>query len=131
MVLGINITLNQYNVLFFMYFFIVFYYLFKKVSLARHEDCENAPYAEHSSVQVINEEDAVRAIYECEEGYELSGSRELICDVDTDLWDVEPPKCAKGLYNKHFFIHLYILYICNIRTYLGQNVSDTHTREGQ
>lgn len=65
------------------------------VSLARHEDCENAPYAEHSSVQVINEEDAVRAIYECEEGYELSGSRELICDVDTDLWDVEPPKCAK------------------------------------
>ncbi|XP_011207387.2 fibrillin-1 isoform X3 [Bactrocera dorsalis] len=71
------------------------------VSLARHEDCESAPYAEHSTVKIINEEDAVRAIYECEEGYELSGSNELICDVDSDLWDVEPPKCEKaGLSNE-------------------------------
>uniref|UniRef100_A0A0K8V5N2 Fibrillin-2 n=1 Tax=Bactrocera latifrons TaxID=174628 RepID=A0A0K8V5N2_BACLA len=71
------------------------------VSLARHEDCESAPYAEHSTVKIINEEDAVRAIYECEEGYELSGSNELLCDVDSDLWDVEPPKCEKaGLSNE-------------------------------
>nr|XP_036215004.1 fibrillin-1 isoform X2 [Bactrocera oleae] len=66
------------------------------VSLARHQDCEIAPHAEHSTVQIkINEEDAVRAIYECEEGYELSGSKELLCDVNTDLWDAEPPKCEK------------------------------------
>ncbi|XP_028901941.2 fibrillin-1 [Zeugodacus cucurbitae] len=69
------------------------------VSLAQHEDCENAPSAEHSSVKIISEESIVRAIYECEEGYELSGSKELICDVDTDLWDVEPPKCSKVEYS--------------------------------
>lgn len=93
MLFKINIILNQY-----LFFYVIPYYLFKKVSLARHQDCEIAPHAEHSTVQIkINEEDAVRAIYECEEGYELSGSKELLCDVNTDLWDAEPPKCEKGM----------------------------------
>uniref|UniRef100_W8BC32 Fibrillin-2 n=1 Tax=Ceratitis capitata TaxID=7213 RepID=W8BC32_CERCA len=66
------------------------------VSLARHEDCGNAPHAEHSSVQIVDEEYVVRAIYTCQEGYELRGAAELICDIENDLWDVEPPLCVKG-----------------------------------
>ncbi|XP_012157231.1 fibrillin-1 isoform X2 [Ceratitis capitata] len=66
------------------------------VSLARHEDCGNAPHAEHSSVQIVDEEYVVRAIYTCKEGYELRGAAELICDIENDLWDVEPPICVKG-----------------------------------
>ncbi|XP_054732983.1 fibrillin-1 [Anastrepha obliqua] len=66
------------------------------VSLARYEDCENAPVVEHSSIQIIDEEDTVRVIYTCEEGYELRGTTELVCDLDTDLWDADPPICAKA-----------------------------------
>ncbi|XP_036337585.1 fibrillin-1-like [Rhagoletis pomonella] len=65
------------------------------MSLAGYEDCENAPYAEHSAIQIIDNEDAVRAIYTCEEGYELRGINELVCNLDTDLWDAEPPTCVK------------------------------------
>ncbi|XP_067646329.1 fibrillin-3 [Eurosta solidaginis] len=66
-----------------------------RVSLAHYEDCENAPYVEHSSIEIIDEEDTVRALYKCDEGYELRGTTELVCNLDTDQWDTDPPICVK------------------------------------
>ncbi|XP_075161744.1 uncharacterized protein LOC142234478 isoform X2 [Haematobia irritans] len=63
---------------------------------AVHEDCEVPPTTKFANIQIKSEEDVIRAIYTCQSGYELQGATELICDLDTDEWDTEPPKCVKS-----------------------------------
>ena len=54
------------------------------------------PSVENGSIALEDNDDTVRAIYTCNNGFQMSGADELICDLDTDEWDKNPPTCVKG-----------------------------------
>jgi Sushi repeat (SCR repeat) len=78
-------------------FFFVFI-LLVGASNAQHEDCERPPSIAHGSGRLLvdDNEDVVKAIYNCAPGYELEGKATLNCDLDNDEWQGEPPKCVAG-----------------------------------
>lgn len=41
-------------------------------------------------------EDLVSVTYECIDGFVLQGEAELLCNLDTDEWQGEPPTCNQG-----------------------------------
>ncbi|XP_030385204.1 fibrillin-2 isoform X2 [Scaptodrosophila lebanonensis] len=59
-----------------------------------YEDCENPPLVDHGSFELSKTTEIYRAFYSCKEGFELKGAKELICDVDADEWNTEPPTCV-------------------------------------
>ncbi|XP_058980408.1 latent-transforming growth factor beta-binding protein 4 isoform X2 [Musca domestica] len=65
------------------------------VGAAVHEDCEVPPPTKFATIQIKSEEDVIRAFYTCEGGYELQGPNELVCDIDTDEWNTDPPQCVQ------------------------------------
>ncbi|XP_037938996.1 fibrillin-2 [Teleopsis dalmanni] len=66
------------------------------VSFARYEDCENPPQVQHATIEIEDDEDTIHAIYVCKPGYELQGTTDLMCNLDTDEWSGEPPTCVKS-----------------------------------
>lgn len=46
--------------------------------------------------------------YVCTDGYTLQGEAELLCNLDTDEWQGDPPTCSPGMLSifsfksKHF-----------------------------
>ncbi|XP_055846374.1 fibrillin-2 isoform X2 [Episyrphus balteatus] len=64
-------------------------------TLAQYENCEVPPTVNFATVRMEDEDDSVRAIYACNSGYTLEGETELICDLNTDEWNKNPPKCVK------------------------------------
>lgn len=48
----------------------------------------------NANIKIVDEEDTIRAIYVCQSGYELRGPQELVCDLDTDEWNTNPPECV-------------------------------------
>lgn len=64
---------------------------------AKYEDCESPPDIQNGQFKskVDENEEYVTAIYKCNRGYKLVGSSQIICDLDTDEWDRDPPKCEE------------------------------------
>lgn len=54
------------------------------------------PTVSYATVRIEDDDDNVRAIYACNSGYILEGETELICDLNTDKWDNNPPTCVKS-----------------------------------
>ncbi|XP_065361429.1 fibrillin-2 isoform X2 [Calliphora vicina] len=65
------------------------------VAAAVYEDCEVPPSVRNANIKIEDEEDTIRAIYSCQPGFELRGPHELICDLDTDEWNANPPECVQ------------------------------------
>lgn len=65
------------------------------VSAAVYEDCEVPPTVENAHIKIEDEEDTIKAIYTCQTGYTLQGPNELVCDLDSDEWNSDPPECLK------------------------------------
>ncbi|XP_046807658.1 fibrillin-1 isoform X5 [Lucilia cuprina] len=65
------------------------------VSAAVYEDCERPPSVQNANIKIEDEEDTIRAIYSCQTGFELRGPHELVCDLDTDEWNTNPPECVR------------------------------------
>jgi hypothetical protein len=42
-------------------------------------------------------EEFVTAAYRCQNGYRIEGKSEITCDLDTDEWLQNPPKCQPGI----------------------------------
>lgn len=66
---------------------------------SQYEDCEKPPRIENAKVEIAagsDDDDEIRAVYTCNEGYKLIGEPELFCDPDTDEWQGNPPSCEKG-----------------------------------
>ncbi|XP_073842989.1 uncharacterized protein isoform X3 [Musca autumnalis] len=61
---------------------------------AVHEDCEVPPPTKFATIEISSEEDVIRAFYTCQSGYELQGPSELVCDIDSDQWNTDPPQCV-------------------------------------
>lgn len=59
----------------------------------------------------------MRVIYTCNDGYQLKGSPVLICDLDSDLWDLDPPICVKC----KFFLEKYNKKILNFLALDAEN----------
>ncbi|KAM7358333.1 uncharacterized protein ACRADG_003345 isoform 5-T6 [Cochliomyia hominivorax] len=74
--------------------FYVFAAAIISVGAAVYEDCEVPPSVRNANIKIIDEEDTIRAIYNCQPGYELHGPYELVCDLDTDEWNANPPECV-------------------------------------
>jgi fibulin 1/2 len=76
----------------------VFSFPFVGATNAQHEDCERPPSIAHGSGRLLvdDNEDVVKAVYNCAPGYELEGKATLNCDLDNDEWQGEPPKCVAG-----------------------------------
>lgn len=41
--------------------------------------------------------DLVSVTYVCSDGFTLHGEAELLCNLDTDEWQGEPPTCNPGM----------------------------------
>ncbi|XP_061395029.1 fibrillin-1-like, partial [Musca vetustissima] len=63
--------------------------------VAVHEDCEVPPPTKFARIKIQSEEDVIRAFYTCEDGYALQGPKELVCDIDSDEWNSDPPQCIQ------------------------------------
>lgn len=65
---------------------------------AEHEDCEIPPKIDHGTVKLSADEndDIVTALYSCKSGFKLQGNAEIYCDLDTDVWQSDPPTCHEG-----------------------------------
>jgi len=58
-----------------------------------------------------------RVLYSCDEGYELIGRAQLMCDID-ERWNGPPPRC-EGICTVSIITHL----LCHqIRTYESKNL---------
>lgn len=65
----------------------------------KYTDCEKPPAIKNGQItsEVVDENgDFVTATYECNKGFKLVGSPQIICDVDSDEWDRDPPKCEES-----------------------------------
>ncbi|XP_062134383.1 uncharacterized protein LOC133844425 isoform X2 [Drosophila sulfurigaster albostrigata] len=71
---------------------------FSGVANAVYEDCQTPPPVDHAQAELfVSESNHVNtAIYSCASGYVLKGPKELLCNVDTEEWQGEPPICLKA-----------------------------------
>lgn len=55
-------------------------------------------FPKHSTVVISfdENEEFVTANYRCQSGFKLEGKNKITCDLDTDEWTDEPPKCQQG-----------------------------------
>lgn len=65
---------------------------------AKYTDCESPPTILHGKTELIIDDEGIRvsAIYSCENGFQLVGATELLCDIDTDEWQGDLPACSQG-----------------------------------
>lgn len=73
-------------------------HLISFAAAAAATDCERPPHVDHASVNLADDEtdDMVSATYVCTTGYRLHGAAKLLCDLDTDEWQSDPPACRPG-----------------------------------
>jgi hypothetical protein len=83
-----------------------FYLHLVSYASAKHEDCEKPPEVENASVLVAYDEseEFVTATYRCHDGYKLHGKSAITCDLDTDEWQENPPRCEPSEYKKFLFL---------------------------
>lgn len=83
------------------YYCITIEYGFIRVTgvLAQNEDCERPIQIANGKVKISSDEerDVVSAKYTCDYGYDLVGEEEILCDLDTESWQGQPPSCQKGI----------------------------------
>lgn len=65
---------------------------------AVYEDCRTPPPVDHAKAELLTdlESKTNTAIYSCAPGYAIQGPAELVCNVNTEEWQGEPPTCVKA-----------------------------------
>ncbi|XP_037034819.1 fibrillin-1 isoform X2 [Bradysia coprophila] len=61
-----------------------------------HTNCDRPPHLENGWTKPLVEDDngdLVSVTYVCNDGFILQGESELLCNLDTDEWQGEPPTC--------------------------------------
>lgn len=66
------------------------------VTHAVYEDCKTPPPVDHGRAVLFERGPVNIAVYKCAAGYVLKGSNELLCNVDSEEWQGEPPNCIEG-----------------------------------
>lgn len=64
-----------------------------------HTNCDRPPHVENGSTKPLVEDDngdLVSVTYVCKDNFTLQGEAELLCNLDTDEWQGEPPTCNPG-----------------------------------
>lgn len=63
-----------------------------------YTNCEQPPTILHGKTElsVINDGQVVLGIYSCDPGYQLHGSSQINCDLDTEIWESNLPTCKLG-----------------------------------
>ncbi|XP_032290647.1 uncharacterized protein [Drosophila virilis] len=69
---------------------------FSGVTHAVYEDCKTPPPVDHGRAVLFERGPVNIAVYKCAAGYVLKGSNELLCNVDSEEWQGEPPSCIEG-----------------------------------
>lgn len=63
-----------------------------------YTDCEHPPTILHGKTKLNIDDDGVvvTALYSCENGYQIHGQPQLVCNTDTDEWQGDLPACKLG-----------------------------------
>ncbi|KAJ6640873.1 Complement decay-accelerating factor [Pseudolycoriella hygida] len=64
-----------------------------------HTNCFRPPHIENGSTKPLVEDEGdelVSVTYVCNDGFTLQGEAELLCMLETDEWQGEPPTCNPG-----------------------------------
>ncbi|XP_032596993.2 uncharacterized protein LOC6556435 [Drosophila grimshawi] len=69
---------------------------FSGVTHAVYEDCKTPPPVDHARAELFESENINTATYSCSAGYAMKGDNKLICNVETEEWQGEPPACIKS-----------------------------------